>query len=76
MDEAHAELVCGMRAVGDEALAVDENVAVVSFCQTRKDANEGRLARAVRADEPVRLAWKNRKRDAPQRLSAAITLAD
>ena len=76
MDEAHAELVCGMRGVGDEALAIDENVAVVSFSQTGKDANEGGLARAVRANEPVRLAWKDRKRDAAQRLSAAITLAD
>ena len=56
MDEAHAELVRDMRAIGDDALAIDENVATVRLCKTRKYADESRLARAVCADEPVHLA--------------------
>ena len=73
MDEAHAELVRDMRAIGDDALAVDENVATVRLCKTRKYADESRLARAVCADEPVHFAWKNRQRDTAQRLSAAVS---
>ena len=76
MDEAHAELVRGMRTVGDDPLAVDENVAVVRLRQAGENPDERRLARAVGANEAVHLAWKDRQRDAAQRLSAAVALAD
>ena len=56
MDEAHAELVCDMGTVRDDALAIDENVAAVRLCKAREDTDERRLARAVRADEPVHLS--------------------
>ena len=56
MDEAHAELVCDMRTVGDDALAIDENVAVVRLREARENPDERRLARAVGANEAVHLS--------------------
>ena len=60
----------------DDALAADEDLAAVGLGQAGKDPDQGGLARAVRPDQAVHLAWKDREGDAFQRLRAAVSLAD
>ena len=76
VDEIHAELGRPVRRRDCDRHAADADGAAVRLDQPCQDADEGRLAGAVGADQAVHFAFADVEGDAFQRLGAAERLAD
>ena len=70
------EPVRGLRVADPLRLAVDQEAALLRLDHAREDLHEGRLARAVLADERVDGRLLDREADVGDRLDAAVALRD
>src|SRR4051812_48657937 len=75
MDEAHAELGGAMRRIDGHPPAVDLDGADIGMIEACENADEGRLAGAVGADQAVHFARCDVERNVLQCLRAAERLA-
>jgi hypothetical protein len=76
VDEAEPELGRDRRGVDVDDLAVDQDLAGVRDVEACEHLDEGGLAGAVGADEPVDLTACDLQVDVPERLDTAVPLAE
>src|SRR5215217_313129 len=59
---------CGGRIMGQDVFSAKANFPTRRFIEPHQTATEGRLATTALADQPDRLSWRDRQRDAVNRL--------